>query len=39
MFNWEPHASRAAISVASTRLGKRDESTGAYRFPSPPPEG
>jgi hypothetical protein len=41
MFNWEPHTARAAISVASKWLGikvERDESTRAYRLPSPPPE-
>jgi hypothetical protein len=41
MFNWEPHTARAAISVASKRLGikvERDASTGAYRLPAPPPE-
>lgn len=37
MFNWEPHTARAAISVASKRLGiqvERDGSTRAYRLPS-----
>jgi hypothetical protein len=38
--NWEPHTARAAISVASKRLGIKaelDESTRAYRLQSPPP--